>query len=1033
MRRRWGQFVEWSLVDVVRGVEGAPGLDRVDVVQPVLWAVMVSLAQLWRSVGVVPDAVLGHSQGEIAAAYVAGVLSLEDAAAVVALRSRLLVPLAGAGGMASLGCGVERARELVARWGDRLSIAAVNSVSAVVVAGECDALEELVQQCEVEGVWVRRIDVDYASHSAQVDVIYEGLVEALVGIEPRSTSTAFFSTVTGDLIDTADLDGRYWYRGIRQTVEFDRAVCCAREQGYNVFVESSAHPVLLAAIEESFAEGGGGFSGAVVVPTLGRDDGGLERFWKSVGRLFVEGVGVDWSAVFAGCGARRVQLPTYAFQRQRFWLTSGPVAGDAKPSMSAEELRFWQAVEDQDLEAFTRSLSIDKDATLRAALPALSSWRRARAAETVLGSCRYRVTWRPAEDKPVASSMSGVWLVVVPEEASASGLAEQCATAIEESGAEVRMIVANNDCDRDSLRTMLGGVSTGVVGVLSLMGIDACQFSYTGTLRTMHLVQALVDGGLLVPLWSLTQGAVSVSTSDPLRRPSEAAVWGLGRVVGLEEPEIWGGLIDLPEVVTDQCLSYLCAQLSGRSAEDQIAIRHDGFYLRRLIQDARSAPTLSSSEWKPQGTVLITGGMGAIGGLVAKWLVTQFKSVHLLLLSRRGMEAPGAYELVSELRSSGGSVTVEKCDVSDEPAVAEVLGRIPSDQPLDAVFHIAGESILEPLSTTSDRSLIDLMTAKLKGTQVLSDLTESQQLSAFVAFSSIAGIWGSSSQSAYAAANAFLDAFAESRRTHATPTTAIAWGPWPEGGMVTHDGARILERIGLKLFSPDVAITALHDSLNQSPTTLTVVDVDWDLFYGTIAAARPRPFFHEIPEVKNSRESTEPGQHNQLAQQLQGLSPEQQHELLLKMVCGQVAAVLGHSSAEAINPGQSFQGLGFNSLSAVELRNSLKTATGLTLSPTLIFDYPTPAAVAARLRAVLPLDATTPDTDQAAWSLLKKIKPADLESSGLLEKLLRLAGEGNPQEGLSSVSSENIDTLNPEALVEMALRQEGDPTNEESR
>ena len=310
-------FVEWSLTDVVRGVPGAPGLGRVDVVQPLLWAVMVSLAALWRSVGVVPDAVIGHSQGEIAAATVAGGLSLADGAAVVALRSRLLVGLAGAGAMASLGCGQARARELIAEFGDRLSIGVVNGVSAVVVSGEADAVEQVMARAEAQGVRVGRIEVDYASHSAQVEPIRERLGQALAGIEPRSCGVAFFSTVTGSLLDTAGLDAEYWYRSIRNTVQFEGAVRAAADLGYRVFVESSPHPVLLADIEATCAEG------VVVIPSLGRDDGGLDRFWMSVGQAHVAGVGVDWRAVVSGSGGGWVELPTYAFQRQRFWLAPG--------------------------------------------------------------------------------------------------------------------------------------------------------------------------------------------------------------------------------------------------------------------------------------------------------------------------------------------------------------------------------------------------------------------------------------------------------------------------------------------------------------------------------------------------------------------------------------------------------------------------------------------------------------------------------------------------------------------------------------
>ncbi|BBZ69338.1 type I polyketide synthase [Mycobacterium paraseoulense] len=314
------EHVDWSLVDVIRGTPGAPGLDRVDVVQPALWAVMVSLAELWRSLGVVPDAVIGHSQGEIAAAYVAGALSLEDAARVVALRSRLLVGLSGAGGMVSLACGQPRAEELIAEWGDRLNIAAVNGVSAVVVSGDVEALDGLMRRCEADDVRARRIDVDYASHSRHVDAIRPALAEALAGIEPRSSSVALFSTVTGELLDTAGLDADYWYRSIRQTVQFERAVRNACGAGYGVFVESSPHPVLLAAVEETLADCG---HDAFVVPSLGRDDGSLQRFWLSAGQAHVAGLPVDWRAAIAGLGGRRVDLPTYGFARQRFWLPGG--------------------------------------------------------------------------------------------------------------------------------------------------------------------------------------------------------------------------------------------------------------------------------------------------------------------------------------------------------------------------------------------------------------------------------------------------------------------------------------------------------------------------------------------------------------------------------------------------------------------------------------------------------------------------------------------------------------------------------------
>ena len=300
----FAEFVDWSLIDVLRGAPGAPSLDRVDVVQPVLFAVMVSLAELWRSIGVRPDAVIGHSQGEIAAAYVAGALSLRDAARVVTLRSKLLLALSGRGGMASLACGTDQARELLAPYGDRVSIAAINGRSAVVLSGEVAALDEIVAQCTERELRARRIDVDYASHSVAVDAIREQLAEALSGIEPQSARTVFFSTVTGGILDTAELTADYWFRNIRQTVEFDSAVRTASASGYRTFIESSPHPALIAGIEDTATDGGADaeLRGAHSWPRRRRPDP-VPQFSRPGVRVGCQG---GLARRGAGCRVRRV-------------------------------------------------------------------------------------------------------------------------------------------------------------------------------------------------------------------------------------------------------------------------------------------------------------------------------------------------------------------------------------------------------------------------------------------------------------------------------------------------------------------------------------------------------------------------------------------------------------------------------------------------------------------------------------------------------------------------------------------------------
>ncbi|PRY01759.1 type I polyketide synthase [Allonocardiopsis opalescens] len=321
------RHVDWRVLDVLRGTEGAPSLDRVDVVQPVLWAVMVALAETWRSMGVHPAAVVGHSQGEVAAACVAGALSLDDGARVAVARSRAVAErLTGlGGGMLSVGLPEERARELLRERGDGLSVAVVNGAGSVVVSGDGAALDALAADLRRDDVRVKRVPVDYASHSAHVEVLREDLLRELADIRPRPAAVPFHSTVTGGVVDdTTALDAEYWYANLRETVSFQRVTHDLLAQGARVFVELSPHPVLTMAVEETAAAAGA--DDVLAVGTLRRDDGGPDRFLASVGQAWTRGAPVDWSALFAGRATRHVELPGYPFQRERFWLDEIPGA-----------------------------------------------------------------------------------------------------------------------------------------------------------------------------------------------------------------------------------------------------------------------------------------------------------------------------------------------------------------------------------------------------------------------------------------------------------------------------------------------------------------------------------------------------------------------------------------------------------------------------------------------------------------------------------------------------------------------------------
>ncbi|MFJ9847184.1 type I polyketide synthase [Kitasatospora sp. NPDC101155] len=920
-------YTDWSLHEVLTGAEGAASLDRVDVVQPALWAMMVSLAEVWRACGVEPAAVVGHSQGEIAAACVAGVLSLDDAARVVALRSRELLRLSGKGGMVSLVLTEEAAGALIEPWGERLSIAAVNGPRSVVVSGTTEALDELVAACEAAGTRARRIPVDYASHSPQVAELRDELRELLAPITPQPGTVPFVSTTD----HVGEPDAEYWYQNLRGTVRFDRAVEQLLRQRHGVFVEISPHPVLATAVQERIEESG---HPAAAVGTLRRGEGGPDRLLTSLAEAYVAGTPVDWARLLPA-GARLVDLPTYRFQRQRYWLVAEPERAAGDPA----EAQFWAAVDADDPAALVRLLDGPADGW-QEALPALAQWRRDRLAGSQLNSWRYRVTWTPLSVE--AAALSGSWLIV-----DAPGGTELGAEL--ERGLGVRTVrVEGFDPERLKGLGELGGV-------LSLLALDerpdAEQPSLpAGLADTLRLVQGLAALEIEAPLWCLTQGAVSVGRSDPLRSVPQAACWGLGRVAGLELPRSWGGLVDLPRQLDPRALDRLARVLAAPVGEDQLAVREAGVFGRRLVRADR-AEAAEARNWQPGGTVLVTGGTGAIGAQVARWLAGA-GAERLVLTSRRGLAAAGAEELAAELTGTGCSVTVAACDVADREALAALLAEV---GPVATVFHAAGVGQATELLRTGMAELAEVVAAKVAGAVNLDALLPDCEL---VLFSSGAAVWGSAGQGAYAAGNAFLDALAEERRQRGLPAVSVAWGSWAGGGMVGEEADRLLSRRGVRLMPPERALTALRQAIADGETQLTVADLDWSRFAPTFAVARPRPLIAEIPEAAEAlraEEQAAPGGAGQsaFAARLAGLTESERHRALIDLIRTQAAAVLGHPGPESVSTGKPFQDLGFDSLTAVELRNRLNAGTGLRLPVTLLFDYPTHDVLARHLAALL--------------------------------------------------------------------------------
>ncbi len=929
-------FVDWRLQDVLRGEPGAPPEDRLDVLQPMLFATMVSLAELWRACGVHPSSMLGHSQGEIAAACVSGSLTLQDAARVVALRSRILMTLVGRGEMMSVGASAERVVELLERWVNQVGIAAVNGPQAVVVTGDRAALVELAEQCAAEDIRTREIRAGTAaSHSPQVEVLRERLLEALAGIAPQAGHAQFCSTVMPGPLDGRELDGEYWYRNMREPVQLEAAVRGLLESGCRTFIEVSPHPMLAVALQETIEEfdrGAGDIaerSGARVLGSLRREKGDAAQFLTSLGEAWVHGVEVDWDAVL-GDGPVLAGLPTYAFQRRRYWYEP------------PEEER-------------------------SASLPGESS------AQTTVERWRYRIAWKPLGERSPA--LTGRWLLATPAGFLDDPWVSVLTRELTRHGAEVISFAV--DASEDSRETLLARLhatlsddlpnagdppSIALAGILSLLAFEeephpAHAAVSSGLAGTVALAQALEDASVRGRMWLATRGAVSCGPADPLVHPLQAMVSGLGRTLSLEQPERWGGVVDLPDGPLEERLAArLCGVLTGEWQEDQLAVRSTGLLARRLLRaPAPSAPG-EAEVWSPRGTVLITGGTGGLGATVARWLVER-GAESLLLVSRQGPDAPGAAELQADLERLGAKVTVVACDVSEREQLQEMLARVPAEHPLDAIVHAAGVGSFGALDALTVEQLGATLAPKAQAALLLDELTADIDLSAFVMFSSLAATMGSGGQADYVAANALLDGLAEQRRARGAQATSIAWGGWANDGMAAHAGD-LFARRGVQNMPPELAIRALEQALDARETCLTVADIDWALYAPAYVSARARPLIAELRDVRrvlreSAVSSDAQASGDGLAASLRGLSERERERFVLEMVCRRAAAVLGHSESDSVEARVAFREIGFDSLMAVELRNKLQDVTGLMLPTTLVFDYPTPAAIAGFLLSEL--------------------------------------------------------------------------------
>ncbi|PBC80553.1 MULTISPECIES: type I polyketide synthase [unclassified Streptomyces] len=1141
--------------------ESARLLDETGYTQPALFAMSVALFRLVDSWGLKPDFLLGHSIGELAAVHVAGCLSLSDACALVAARGRLMQVLPRGGVMVALQASEDQVAPLVAAAGGRVSIAAINGPSAVVISGDEQSVLGIKEEFERRSCKTKRLRVSHAFHSAHMDDMVDAFRRVAAGVTFHPPRIPVVSDVTGRLATADQLSSPdYWARHVREAVRFHDGMRRLASQGVRAFLELGASGALSGMGQDCLYD----VEETVFATALRADRPEPRSIVTAVSQLHTHGVHVDWPAFWEDTDTRRQALPTYAFQHRRYWLADTPGAPRGADALGHALLTHAaHLANDPDTLVFSGSLSLrthtwaaDHLVHGTALLPGTAfvdlllhvgdqvgnPTVEELTLETPLtlgeqDQVELQVSVGPEEAgrrevRVYASTEHGVWtrhasgVLTHAVEAGSEELVQwppASATAVDLSGfydrladdgvdygpafrglraawrqgddlfAEVglpeerhdeagsfglhpalfdaALHIASGDgalpfawtgvslfaTGARELRVRLRRTGPASVSVLvtdasgravaaaesltarpvpalssghsnALFQVDlvpeqvtaapvSCVQLGTGTLPTgtrslpdlAALVAEIESGGTVpetvvveVPRADTARTALArtlallqawladerlaaarlvflTRSTDDGSGLAAAAAAGLVRSAQSENPGRFA-LVDVDE--HDASATAVAAALA--SAEPQLVIRAGVVHARRLARAGRDLG--QAAAWDRDGTTLITGGNGALARLLSRHLIVEHGVRNLLLVSRSDPDR----ELAEQLTALGGNIVQARCDVADAAALSAVLGAVPAHQPLTAVVHTAGVLADAVIPALTEEQISQVLRPKVDGALHLHELTRDLGLSAFVMFSSAAGIFGGPGQGSYAAANAMLDALAEQRHASGLPALSLAWGPWEKSGAMTRDLAEVdlrrMKRSGVRPLSDEEGL-ALFDAARAAGRPV-VVPIRLDL--ATVRRADDSDVLAPAllkGLVSRGRRTVaaEPGP--SLSDQLAGQPADQQDLVLLDLLRSHIRAVLGHGPTHDVPADREFLELGFDSLTTVELRNGLTAATGLRLAPAALFDHSTPLALARHLRNELTERAPAPDAPAFVMGTLLR-QAADTHQAGAFLALL---------------------------------------------
>jgi acyl transferase domain-containing protein len=944
--------------------------------------------------------------------------------------------------MASLMAGETQVAKALEPYRDRVSIAALNGPESTVISGERTAVEEVLRNLEAQGIKTKPLKVSNSFHSPLVEPVLEEFERAAAQATYRVPEIPQFSSmrlqwVSGDEL----LDAAYWRYNLRNTVRFHEAIAAVYEQGYRVFLEIGPSPILVTMGSQCVPQGD-----SVWLPSL-RPDRDWEQIMEDAGTLYVNGVNLDWQQFHRSHPARKVMLPTYPFQRDRYSLDSPASssgrnrtldmslpAGEESLQTAAQKgasLRAeWSPAAEQGGFGVVRLLDEHNNVIVEIAAGPQNltlSQKDKEVKETEFNDWLYEVQWEPqslGDIRSSAHSSGKKWLIF----ADSQGFGASLASLLKSNGHDCVLAMAHNPgADSDAsvftadpsrpeeiqllYRRICQAHGSSWDGIIHLWSLDSPSNDHLtmDTLReaqsrncgsVLHLIQSLKDATSVKPprMWVVTQGVQPVGSHPEPVAVAQAPLRGLSRVIAMEHPELRCVGIDLDPLAPEQNVASVYRELFVTGNEDQVAFRQGVRHVARLRPASlQTAPAPVTTVFNPDGTYLITGGFGDLGMYVAQSMA-RAGARHLVLMGRRGASA-SADEQIKKMQEAGVEVIPYLGDVARREDVAALLTQIKGSMPpLRGIIHAAGVWEGGVILQQDWERFSGVLAPKVQGAWNLHDLTRSMALDFFVCFSSGASILGAAGLSDYAAANAFLDALAHYRQSIGLKAASINWGPWADLGMVRSvtdlDASRWSEH-GMSTIPPDEAMKALEAVIRQGTVQVSVLPMNWVQLQSAIPSLGRSPFLKELVAT----EPEKAGKDTLSPELLRAMDPLQRRQTLTDKLQSEAARVLRLPPAE-LDVTRPLNQFGLDSLMALELKNRMQSQWGITVPLVSILSGPSVAGLVSILETLV--DAAEDPADNVS---------ANASEDGFTRNVIDSKSAHQLLDRLPQLSDDEVDSL----------------------